>query len=77
MSEAPNASIKVPLSKITARQAKMWLINNDPEGKSIYEAVDKKTDLVNAIKDNLAEFGISAQSGSIIITSCIGHYQVN
>jgi hypothetical protein len=68
-------SVSVPLSKLNARQARTWLLNNDPEGSDIYLEKLSKKDLVDTVKDNLSSFGINEQSGSIIIKSSLEQYQ--
>ncbi|MBL4705701.1 MAG: hypothetical protein JKY54_14345 [Flavobacteriales bacterium] len=60
---------KVPFSRLTAKQAKTWLIQNDAEEAAFWSSVKSKKDLVDSVGDNLAHFGIKEQSGDVIITS--------
>ncbi len=60
---------KVPFSRLTAKQAKSWLINNDPEGADIWRGVTKKKELIESVSDNLSSYGIDEQGGHIFITS--------
>jgi len=60
---------KVMLSKLTAKQAKTWLIINDSEQSEFWKSVIKKSELIAAVVDNLLSFGLTPQSGDVIITS--------
>lgn len=67
-------SVRVPLSKLNATYARTWLMNNDPEAKEYWSKVEGKENLVKAVEDNLYQFGINEQSGSIIITTSDSMY---
>ncbi|MCF2902492.1 hypothetical protein L1267_19150 [Pseudoalteromonas sp. OFAV1] len=60
---------KVPFSRLTAKQAKSWLINNDPEGADIWKEISGKKELIESVSDNLSSYGIDEQGGHILITS--------
>lgn len=62
-------STHVPLSRLSATHAKTWLMNNDAEAKEFWAGVQGKKNLIDAVKDNLRQFGINKQSGSIVITT--------
>lgn len=59
----------VMLSKLTANQARLWLINNDPEQADFWKSIIKKQDLIAAVVENLLSFGLLPQGGNILITS--------
>lgn len=60
---------KVMLSKLTAKQAKTWLLKNDTDASLFWQKVTTKSELIAAVVDNLRSFGLSPQSGKITITS--------
>lgn len=60
---------KVPFSSLTAEQAKIWLMQNDPEEAVFWGEINGKKELVESVADNLSQFGIKEQSGDVIITS--------
>lgn len=60
---------KVMFSRLTGAQARTWLMENDPEGEDIWSEKLSKSELIGAVEDNLATFGINIQGGSIQITS--------
>jgi len=62
-------TITIPFSKLDGTLARAWLNNNDPEGSDIWNEPSSKQDLVDAVADNLRQFGIKDQSGCVIITS--------
>lgn len=49
---------KVPFSRLTAKQAKTWLMQNDEDGAALWSSVKSKKDLIDSVSDNLAHFGI-------------------
>lgn len=59
----------IALSRLTASQAKLWLVSNDGDASQFWLNVFGKKALIDAVEDNLANFGIKTQSGSVIITS--------
>jgi hypothetical protein len=63
------SQITVPFSKLSAKQAKLWLMENDSEEKESWSNVKGKKNLVESVGDNLASFGIKNQSGSVIVSS--------
>lgn len=62
------------LSDLTPAAAKEWLIANDSEVASKFWRACSDKDLINAVKNNLRDFGYKNQSGKIIITK---EYNVN
>lgn len=53
------------IKSLTQEQALVWLQNNDPEGKW---SADDSADYVGAVSDNLRDFGVSSQTGPVIVS---------
>lgn len=56
-----------PLSEITPAQAKQWLIDNDSEGASHWHLQPETAALIDAVRDNLQDYGTASQNGDLII----------
>lgn len=54
------------ITNLTQSQALTWLQHNDPEGEW---SGDPAADFVSAVNDNLSSFGITEQSGPIIVSN--------
>lgn len=53
------------ITNLTQSQALTWLQHNDPEGKWV---AGDSADYVGAVSDNLRDFGISSQTGPVIVS---------
>lgn len=58
---------QVKLCDLTPELAKEWLINNDKEGRDYWESLPLNEILVEAVKDNLSDFGFDNQAVGIVI----------
>ena len=67
-------SKNVMLSRLTKKQARSWLIENDPEGNPHWKKKNSKKFYIDNIKLNLKDFGIRNQSGRIFINSSNDSY---
>ena len=55
------------IAEITEDEARQWLIANDPEGATIWKDPVIKCGLIDAVYDNLCNFGDEEQSGDLRI----------
>jgi hypothetical protein len=54
---------KVQLSRLTGQQARAWLVANDPEAQRFWRKKSHtKTALIDAVWENLRDFGFSRQA---------------
>lgn len=57
--------MKITLDQLTESLARTWLMNNDREARDYWSTCSG--DLVNAVKDNLSDFGYDNQLGDVVI----------
>lgn len=58
---------RVKLSEITPAQAKQWLIDNDREGASHWHLQPETAALIDAVRENLRDYGHDSQNGDLTI----------
>lgn len=61
--------VSISISRLTARDARTWLVNNDAEAAHFWQGTQNKNSLIQAVEDNLEDFGIGCQSGNVILVS--------
>lgn len=63
------APVSIRMSRLTARDARTWLVSNDAEAALYWQGAHHKSSLIQAVEDNLEDFGIGCQSGNVILVS--------
>ncbi len=57
---------EIPVVQLTNEQARQWLIANDGEGED-YWRMAEGDDFVDAVMENLLDYGYENQTGDIMI----------
>lgn len=66
--------VNVAFSKLTKKQAKAWLLTNDPDGSELWSKTNDKEFYVSNVAESLRSYGLKEQSGIVIVTSNNDHF---